>query len=143
MSVSLKKFEKEDAVFIRDNFPTYFKDNSIENIESVIEGWKTSLGFCIMYDNQKVGIISLGEKQDKVLSWGTAILEEYRGKGIGTKAFELILVEAKKQGYTKIISSCAKSNIVSRNLHRKVGFTLIKEEINPAGNEMCRWERNI
>jgi len=143
MSVSLKKFEKKDAVFIRDNFPTYFKDNSIENIESSIDKWKHTLGFCIMYDNQKVGIIALGEKQEGVLCWGTAILEEFRGKGIATKAFELILVEAKKQGYSKIISSCAKSNIASRKLHQKVGFRLIKEEINPAGNEMCRWERNI
>lgn len=143
MSVSLRKFEKEDAVFIRLNFPTYFKDNSIENIESIIDEWKHTLGFCIMYDNQKVGIIALGEKQDRALSWGTGILEEYRGKGIGTKAFELIVKEAQKQGYSKIISSCAKSNIASRNLHKKVGFTLIKEEINPAGNEMCRWERNI
>lgn len=143
MSVSLKKFEKEDAVFIRDNFPTYFKDNSIENIESIIDEWKHTLGFCIMYDKQKVGIIALSEKQAGVLSWGSGIVEEYRGKGIATKAFELILVEAKKQGYSKIVSSCAKTNIASRNLHKKVGFTLIKEEINPAGHEMCRWERDI
>jgi hypothetical protein len=30
-----------------------------------------------------------------------------------------------------------------RLLHRKVGFNLIKEEINQSGNEMCRWEKNI
>lgn len=141
--ISLQKFKKEDAIFIKNNFPTYFKDNSIENIEKIIGFWKSSLGFCIMYDNQKVGIIALTERQDKSLSWGTAILQEYQGKGIATKAFELIIIEAQKQGYSKIVSSCAKSNIASQNLHKKVGFDLIKEETNPAGNEMCRWEKNI
>ncbi len=102
-----------------------------------------SLGFCITYENQKVGIIALTEKQDKSLSWGSAIIKEYQGKGIATKAFELIVGEAQRQGYTKIISSCAKNNIASRNLHKKVGFDLIKEEVNSAGNEMCRWEMNI
>jgi len=141
--VKLEKFNKDDAKFIRDNFPTYFMDNSIDNIERIIESWNQSLGFCITYENHKVGIIALTEKQDKSLSWGSAIIKEYQGKGIATKAFELIVVEAQRQGYTKIISSCAKSNIASRNLHKKVGFNLIKEEVNSAGNEMCRWEMNI
>lgn len=143
LNIKLEKLKKEDATFIIDNFPTYFKDNSIENIEKIVNSWKSSLGFCIMYNNQKVGIIALTERQDKSLSWGTAILQEYQGKGIATKAFELIIIEAQKQGYSKIVSSCAKSNIASQNLHKKVGFDLIKEEINQAGNEMCRWEKNI
>lgn len=142
-NVSLEKFKKEDAIFIRDNFPTYFRDNSIENIENVIEQWENSLGFCIMCDNKKVGIIALTERQDKSLSWGTSIIEDFRGKGIATKAFGLAVVEAKKKGYSTIISSCSKSNIASLHLHKKAGFDLIKEEINPAGNEMCRWEMNI
>ena len=141
--VSLQKFKKNDATFIRDNFPTYFKDNSIENIEKIIDKWKASLGFCIMCDNEKVGIIALTERPDKSSSWGTSIIKDYQGKGIATKAFELIVIEAQKQGYSKIISSCAKSNIASQKLHIKVGFDLIKEEINQAGNEMCRWEMHI
>ncbi len=143
IKVKLEKFKKEDSKFIIDNFPTYFMDNSIENIERIINDWNHSLGFCIIYENQRVGIVSLTEKQDKSLSYGTSILKEYQGKGIATEAFKLVLKEAQKQGYTKIISSCIKSNIASRNLHKKVGFDLIKEEINSAGNEMCRWSMNI
>ena len=141
--VRLEKFKKEDATFLQENFSYGFLDKSIENFENIIEGWKTSLGFCIVYNDEKVGFISLSEKQDKKLSWGTAIKEEYRGKGIAGEAFKLIVQEAKKRGYFTIISSCAKSNTASQALHKKVGFSLIKEEINQAGNELCRWEMNI
>jgi len=143
MRVKLEKFKKEDAKFIKDNFPSYFKDNSIDNIERIIENWNQCLSFCITYENKKVGIVSLTEKEDKNLSWGTSILKDYQGKGIATEAFNLILKKAKKQGYTRIISSCIKNNIASINLHKKVGFYLIKEEINSAGNKMCRWEMTI
>ena len=141
--VGLEKFKKEDASFIKDNFPTYFRDNSIQNIENIIDEWKETLGFCIMYGSEKVGIIALTEKQDKQLSWGEAIKEDFRGKGIAKEAFKLIIKEAQKRGYSKIVSSCAKSNIASQKLHKKVGFDLVKEEVNLAGNEMCRWEMNI
>lgn len=143
IKVNLEKFKKEDAKFIRDNFPTYFLDNSISNIENVIEEWSNSLGFCIKFENKKVGIISLTEKENRTLSWGTAIIKEYQRKGIATKAFKLAVRKAKRKGYTKILSSCAKDNIASQNLHKKVGFTLIKEEVNSSGNEMCRWEMVI
>ena len=143
LNVSLIKLNREDVKFIKDHFSTFFKDNSIENIERIIDSWKQSLGFGVVCDNQKVGIIALSEKADQSLSWGVAILEDYQGKGIATKAFELVVNEAKQKGYSKIISSCAENNIASKNLHKKVGFSLIKEEINQAGNKMCRWEISI
>lgn len=142
--VGLAKFVKEDAKFIKENFPNYFRDNSIENIERIIVETKPdALWFCITYDGEKVGIISLGEKQDKKLSWGIMIKEEYRGKGIAQTAFELIKTKAKERGYSTIISSCSTDNIASTRLHEKCGFDLIKTEINQAGNEMHRWEREI
>jgi len=141
--VSLIKFKKEDAEYIQKNFPNYFKDNSIINIENVIEKWKNSLAFCIVYNNEKVGIISFGEKQDKKLSWGMEIKDGFRGLGIGSLAFKLALIEAKNKDYSTIISSCSKDNLISKKIHEKMGFNLIKQEINSAGNEMCRWEMNF
>ena len=100
--VSLEKFKKEDAAFIKDNFPEYFRDNSILNIENIIDEWKEKLGFCIMYGSEKVGIIALTEKQDKQLSWGEAIKEEFRGKGIAKEAFKLIVKEAQKEDIQRL-----------------------------------------
>ena len=143
-NVDLIRFKKEDAAFIQENFPTYYRDNSIENIERmIVETKPDALWFCITYGGEKVGIISLGEKQDNKLSWGVMIKEEYRGKGIAQKAFDLIKNKAKTQGYSTIISSCSTDNIASTRLHEKCGFNLIKTEVNQAGNEMYRWEMQI
>ena len=141
--IELIKFTNEDACFIRENFPNYFRDNSIEHIEKIIEGWKEKLCFCILYENKKVGIMSLGEKDEGKLVWGVMIKEEYRNKGIAQNAFFLIKEKAKEKGYSTIISSCSKKNIASIRLHEKVGFVLKKTEINKIGNEMCRWEMKI
>ena len=142
--IDLVRFEKEDAKFIQKNFPTYYRDNSIENIKKIIVETKPdALWFCITYGGEKVGIISLGEKQDGKLSWGVMIKEEFRGQGIAQEAFDLIKKKAKDQGYLTIISSCSTDNVASTRLHEKCGFNLIKTEVNQAGNEMHRWEIEI
>ena len=142
--ISLEKFTKEDAKFIHENFPTYYRDNSIVNIEKMILNAKpNALFFCIKYYSEKVGIISLSEKQDKKLSWGIMVKKDYQGKGIATKAFNLIKNLAKEQGYSIIISSCSVNNLASIKLHEKCGFKLLETEINQAGNEMNRWEQEI
>ena len=69
--------------------------------------------------------------------------EEFRGKGIASKAFELIKNKAKEKGYSLIISSCVAQNKASENLHKKVGFNLVKTETNQSGFEMHRWEMQI
>lgn len=141
--IDLIKFEKEDAEFIKENFPSYFKDNSIENIEKIIESWQSTLSFCITFNDKKVGIITLGEKQDKKLSLGMMIKDEFQGKGIAQFAFELIKSKARELGYSTIISSCSIDNIASIRLHQKCGFKLIKAEINTSGKEMYRWGMEI
>ena len=141
--VELIKFEKQDALFLQEIFSYAFRDSSIENLEKIIEGWKNSFCYGIVYNDEKVGFITLGKKMEGKLGFGVAIKEDCRGKGIASKAFELAKEMAKKQGYEWIISSCSVDNIASKGLHEKLGFKLIKEEINQAGNKMLRWELEI
>lgn len=142
-NVELVKLEKKDALFLQENFSYAFRDSSIENLEDIIDGWKDSLSYGIAYKKEKVGFITLGKKPEGKLGFGVAVKEEYRGKGIAPKAFELAKENAKKQGYEWIVSSCSADNIASKRLHEKLGFKLIKEEINQAGNKMLRWELKI
>ena len=102
--VRLEKFKNEDAYFIQKNFPNYFKNNNIENIERTIKSWESSLSFCIVYRGEKVGIITLGEKEGGELSFGVMIKEEYRGIGIAQKAFAMIKDKAIEKGYSLIVS---------------------------------------
>ena len=141
--IELVKFTKEDVEFVSQYFSDWFGNVSLDRITSVVEKWKDSLGFCILCDGEKVGIISLSEKQDKTLSFGVMIKEDYRGKGIAKQAFELIRLMAAKAGYSMVVSSCAKANESSRRLHEKIGFKLTAIETNSAGQEMCRWQMEI
>lgn len=140
-NVTLTKFKIENAEFVQHNFPYYFKDSSIENIEQAIKNWENTLAFCINYNNKPIGIISLSERSSTELSFGIAIIEEFRGQGLAEIAFEKISHLAKENGFQKIISSCSSQNRASKRMHEKLNFKLIKEEINPAGNKMCRWEK--
>ena len=141
--IQLVKFEKEDSHFIKQYFPSWLKDNSIENIERMIEKWKESLCFCILYGKEKAGIITLGGKDEEELRFGILIREEFRKKGIANRAFEIIKQKAKDQGISSIVSSCQSCNLASEKLHRKVGFELVNKEINQSGNEMYRWQMKI
>lgn len=141
--VKLSKFEKCDAKFIQENFSFAFRDSSIENIENIINSWKRTLGFCILFEDIKVGFIVLTDKNDGKLSFGVSVKEDFRGKGIASKAFELIKNKAKSMNYSSIISSCDKQNKASVNLHKKLGFNLVKTETNQSGFEMHRWEMMI
>ena len=141
--IELIKFSEKDASFILKNFPTYFSNNNIENVKSILKKWENSLAFCILYNGQKVGIITLGEKQDRSLSWGVMVKEAFRRKGIAQNAFKLIKQKAIEKGFSTIISSCDLKNEASKNLHEKVGFRLVKIEENKNGKLMCRWEMKI
>lgn len=141
--ISLSKFDKGDVKFVLNNFAMFFKNPTAEQVEKRIEAWRDGFGFCINCDGQKVGLITLSEKQSKTLSFGIMILNQFRGKGIAKQAFDLAAAEAKSKGYTTIISSCAKTNQASIRMHQKIGFDLIKQEINAAGNEVCRWQKSI
>lgn len=77
------------------------------------------LGFCIVYDSQKVGLISLGKKQDKTLNFGIMILPNFRKKGIATSVFDLAKNVSKSKGYLIITSSCAKRKSRKRKLAQK------------------------
>jgi phosphinothricin acetyltransferase len=46
----------------------------------------------------------------------------YRGKGIGTKLLERLIVEAKNNNYKNLIAQIAEGNESSVKLHKKYGF---------------------
>ena len=143
--IEIKKIKMTDAKFIQENLSEWFVkiEPTLSNIKQCIKEWKNSLVFCIVYNKIPVGIISLGEREEKTLVFGIRIIEEYRNKGIGTEAFKLACSIAKEQGYKCVISSCAKTNLASKRMHEKLNFDLLKLETNPAGYEMYRWAMDL
>lgn len=147
-NVWLRKFTKQDLDFLLS--VNYFKSQTKEFVMPVLNEWikgesEGHLRFarCIMLNNKPIGVISLGEKEKGVVGFGISILEQFRGNGYATIAFNLAKEELKDFGIKKIKSSCACSNVASKALHKKLGFTLNKTEINPAGNKMNRYELDL
>ncbi|MGG0855314.1 N-acetyltransferase family protein [Metabacillus fastidiosus] len=61
---------------------------------------------------------------------GIAIKEEARRKGLGTKLIQLIIEEAKNNGFKALSLSVALNNTNAINLYRKFGFVEISKTEN-------------
>ena len=143
MKIELIKFKEDDMAFIQKYFSEWFLNPSEENILNSIKKWENELGFCILFNGEKVGITVLTQKPNKCLSWGIMIKDDFRKAGIASESFKLIINEAKKKGFNKVVSSCADDNFPSIKLHEKVGFICLGFEENKSGKKMYRWEYEI
>lgn len=157
MNIKIRKFKNSDIDFILNNWANtdklagIFKNTTREKLEQNIEEFdaeKTAdevklFVYCIECENRPVGMISMTEKYPNKINFGIAIEDIYRGKGIATKAFEIIKQMMIEKGYQNFTSSCRQDNIPSVNMHKKFGFKIVKEELSPNGTPMYRWEYNI
>lgn len=66
---------------------------------------------------------------------GLYVKPNLKNNGIGTKMFQYVLKEFKKQNKTKMILWCLKDNFPSRNFYEKMGGKVIKERPIAIGNK--------
>lgn len=155
MDIRIVEFDKNIIDYIlkfwqNDRIKTMF-ENKTENelqewLNSLNDGELVDITRCIMFEDKPIGLISLHEKsvnEKGKLNLDIFIQAHFQGKGIAKIAFDKILEVAKNRGFNLITSSCAKSNVASEKLHKKLGFVLVREELNVAGNLMYRWEIKI
>ena len=128
----------------------YIPDGMSPLPESVIEspellkyhaGWgrKGDMGLVVLFNNTMVGCIWLrlfkkpdtgyGYINDSIPELGMAVLPEYRGKGIGSKLLNVLLIKASEYGYNAISLSVNKHN-KAINLYKRTGFVIYCEEDN-------------
>ena len=157
MNISLRKFNKTDIPFIMQNWVgankvnPFFESANEEKLTEIFAMWEEEklrngnchLVYCVLLDNRPVGLIGLTENIKEKFNLDLYIEDIYRGKGIGTQAFKLLENIAKQRGIATLTSSCTQANIASTNLHKKVGFNLIKAELSPNGTPMFRWQKDI
>ena len=80
---------------------------------------KNSLLINFKNDEQIVGYIRI--LQEDV---GIMIKEEYQGKGIASRALELVIKEAKTLGISKLVALVKSENIQSRKIFEKNNFEM-------------------
>lgn len=85
-----------------------------------------------LYDNKIIGACwvrimnDYGHIADDTPSLAISVLEEYRGKGIGTKLMESILKLLKEKGYKQVSLAVQKDNYALK-MYKQVGFDIIDE----------------
>ena len=159
--VTIRKFVINDIEFVLNNWVGtdklggYWKDATKESLTKSFADWDSEIDiqgrprvkYCIeITENGRkipVGVIYYSYNEEGCLTYNIFIDENYRGKGYAVQATKLAEEKLKEKGIKIVKSSSFHKNIASINLHKKVGFVLIKQEINPAGNLMYRWEKHL
>lgn len=80
--------------------------------------------FCVIWEGDIVGFISLFAHADHIISCGPEIKPPYRQQGLAYEAEQRILNMAKQRGYTIAVAKVNECNVASRALHEKLGFEL-------------------
>ncbi len=73
---------------------------------------------------------------------------DMRGKGLGRKIMEHLLVEAKKEGLTKLVLTSNPSRIAAHSLYKSLGFKIVgeKQKYDKGGNpthKTCKFELDL
>ena len=133
MNVKIRPVEKKDWKFILhlrnlEDIRLAFHDSSIINDETHLkymqkmEANPNFFQWIITYNKKDVGYIKIDG-----LVFGSMLLNEYRGKGIGKQAYALVFNEAKKLGLTKLTAQVKMDRETSIEFEMKTGW--IKKEI--------------
>ena len=133
MSVKIKLVEEKDWEFIlqlrnQEDVRLACHDTSIIDSKTHLEymqKMKTNPNFfhwIITYNQKNVGYIKIVN-----LEFGSMLLNDYRGKGIGKQAYALVFKEAKKLGLTKLTAQVKTNRETSLEFEMKTGW--VKKEI--------------
>ena len=133
MSVKIKLVEEKDWEFIlqlrnQEDVRLACHDTSIIDSKTHLEymqKMKTNPNFfhwIITYNQKNVGYIKIVN-----LEFGSMLLNDYRGKGIGKQAYALVFKEAKKLGLTKLTAQVKTNRETPLEFEMKTGW--VKKEI--------------
>ena len=128
MTVEIRDVIETDWDFIlkiRNQFSSRlaFHDTSIASIDThrnymiKLRTDPNSFQWIIMYDKKAVGYIKIVNSE-----LGSFLLDGYKGRGIGTKAYELVFLKAKELGLHKLTATVKFDRPVPLNFEEKLGW---------------------
>lgn len=83
--------------------------------------------YIVYKDNNVVGCFSLYFDEDFVCLYDFAILNEYRGKGLGNDCLIQIINKVYDKGYNELYLFVSEKNITAINLYKKHNFYFCEE----------------
>lgn len=146
--ISLRSFCREDApVLCRLGYA----DVSVQQAREMIAAWNqkeyNSRYFemlAILVCGEIVGMISLYQHTDAVVSIGPEVFEPYRRCGYAAEAMHLACDIAAEKGYKIVSQQIRCDNTASLALHRKLGFASDGTVyINSKGNRVSIYLKSL
>ena len=124
--ISLRNFVTEDAEALQKN---KYRNMPIRDIRKLIDRWNTGnyrgnyfVVFAIISGGELVGMISLYQHTESIVSIGPEVFSGYRDKEYGRLAMEIVMSLAKDTGYKIISQQIRTDNTASIALHKSLGF---------------------
>ena len=124
--ISLRNFVKEDIAVLKRR---KYQDKTDAEIQSLIDRWNTGnfrgkyfIVFAIVSDEQVVGMISLYQRAEGIVTLGPEIFREFRRKEFGKEAMSAMIGIVKGMGYRIISQQVRLDNLPSILLHKGLGF---------------------
>ncbi len=107
------------AVMTRRFFP-YLKFN----MDSVLERFKNKKidYFVALLDGHTIGFVDVDFNNNSPRILGLAVLEEFQGKGIGTRLLHRAISRVKEKGFKKVTLLVSEDNLHARRLYERDGF---------------------
>jgi len=124
--ITLRNFTVDDAIEFQQKQSVNKPLNEVISLltkwqEKEFEGKYFEM-FAVTKDKEIVGMISLYQHSENVISCGPEIFERYRKQGIGGEAMILAMKIAKNKGYKLMSQQIRVDNTASISLHKKLGF---------------------
>lgn len=145
--ISIRPITHQDSMIFQDTSYGTMDDESLQSMicESIArshDGRYFEM-FAVYCDEACVGFVSLYACVKTEVSCGPEINPQYRMHGFAYDAVILAMDYAKSIGYKTAVAQIRQDNEASIALHKKLGFSLIKEFTNNRGKLVYWFEKDL
>lgn len=144
MNIRKMTYRDIDAVEIieKESFSIPWSENAFK--ESLSQPY--AMFYVAEYNGEMAGYVGMYKVFNQGDITNIAVLEKYRGKGIGTALLNELFKEAEKSGIKDITLEVRKSNTIARNLYEKLDFKEIGTRKNfyekPVEDAIVMWRKD-
>ncbi len=145
--LKLRNFNDND-IFVLKKYR--YHDEDAKSILDKINLWNSKYSdgkyyemFAMVDSDNVVGMVSLYQHTNSIISCGPEVFEKYRKQGYGSQAVCKALDIAKNKVYKIAVAQIKIDNLASIGLHEKLGFEMDHKYTNKRGNEVCFYIKSI
>ena len=143
ISVSKASYKELYSIFVlsREYFP--YANFTYSEIERRVESGKV-IYLVARVGGKLAGYLDFELHKDHAKILGLAVLDEFRGKGVGKKLVGRALAEIRKRGFKRVYLFVSRANAVAQKMYAEHGFVsagLLEKKIN--GEDVLLFQKDF